>query len=382
MENSSDFCEVKDSKFSIVLPPIEKGGPYTLRIVAGDELKDDKVSEEEVKEINDVISGEVWVACGQSNMEFELQNTYDGQNIVKNLSNDRVRFFYVPKMAYECEELDKQKKNAEWNIMNSQKDDPAKIGRISAVAYYFADKISRELDVCVGIINANWGGTHAYCWMGREALESNANTAYFMKEYDDIVKDQDPDEYDKEYEDYLVYQAGFDKRCGEYYATHEHPSWDECIELCGENKYPGPIGPKAFVRPTGLYEVMLKQFIPYTCKGFIYYQGEEDDQTPEKYYDLMTTLIRQWRDDWKDDEMPVYLVQLPMFKNESDADCKNWPLIREAQERVAKTIKNVEAAIITDMGVINDIHPTHKEKVGERLALKALMNTYKKIGFN
>ena len=367
-----------NGRFEVSLPPLKAGGPYILKVIAGNNSENFKILDGESVVIGDVMVGEVWLACGQSNMELEINGSYKAENVLKNMNNNSIRFYYTPKCAYEGEELDSLKKDAHWSIANGDYNTAEEAGKWSAVAYYFAEKLSKELGVTVGIINCNWGGTHAYCWISREEITANNRIKRFMDEYDEIVKNQKPEDYDREYAEYVVYQAEFDRKCGEYYATHEHPSWEECIELCGENRYPGPVGPKAFTRPAGLYEVMLKQVMPYTLKGFIYYQGEEDDQTPELYYDLMFSMIRNWRKDWKDDNLPVLLVQLPMFKNESDKDFKNWPLVREAQARVAKTIKNTGVAVITDRGELNNIHPVHKLDVGFRLGNIALNVAYKK----
>ncbi|MCR5625526.1 MAG: sialate O-acetylesterase [Lachnospiraceae bacterium] len=369
--------KVENGSFEAYIPSMEAGGPYILKVVAGDNLVNDNIIDVESIIIGDVMVGEVWIACGQSNMEFELQNSYDGQARLKKINNPKVRYYYTPKFAYEGEELDKLREEAHWGIATEPYANADEIGKLSAVGYYFASMLSQNLGVTVAIINCNWGGTHAYCWMGREALLSNSKIAHYMKDYDELVSKQDPAEYDKEYADYVVYQAEFDRKCGDYYMTHEHPSWEECIELCGENKYPGPVGPKAFVRPTGLYDVMLKPMVPYTIAGFIYYQGEDDDQAPESYYELMVALINQWREDFKNDKLPVLITQLPMFMNECDTDFKNWPLMREAQQRVADTMKNVSIGVITDKGDLNNIHPIHKKPVGERLALKALADVYK-----
>jgi sialate O-acetylesterase len=56
----------------------------------------------------------------------------------------------------------------------------------------------------------------------------------------------------------------------------------------------------------------------------------------------------------------------------------NWARLREAQVYGTKAVKNAAAAIITDVGEENDIHPRQKGPVGERLALLALRNQYRR----
>lgn len=355
---------VKDGTFEAMLPPRKAGGPFTMTISSG---------QEEIR-YEDIMIGEVWLAGGQSNMELELQNSKNGKEVVANIKNDAVRYYYTPKVPYVGEKLYEAEAESAWDLCT-----PEKAGRWSAVAYYFADKLAKELGVTVGIIGCNWGGTSASCWVGRETLENIGEVRKYITDYDDIIAHQDPDEYIKEREEYLVYQAEFDKNVGKYYETAENPTWEEALSLYGENKYPGPMGPRSETRPCGLYECMLQRVCPYTLGGFLYYQGEEDDHRPYSYYELLSGLIRQWRKDWKDDTLPFMLVQLPMFRNGGDEpDYQNWPFIREAQMRVFQTVKNTGIAVILDKGEFGNIHPTEKDSVGQRLAMQALYHVFGK----
>lgn len=353
---------VQDGKWRTLLPPMEAGGPYEMTVTT---------DHDEQIVFQDVMYGEIWLAGGQSNMELELQNSKDGADAVSEARNDLVRFYYTPKVSYLCDELYEQEEKSCWELCV-----PENVGRWSAVGYYFARKLAAQLNVPVGIIGCNWGGTSASCWMSREALESDKVISSYIEEYDEIIKNQDYDAYVKEREEYIVYQAEFDRKCKEYYETDPHPTWEGALAVCGENKYPGPVGPLSEYRPAGLYETMLQRVAPYTLAGFLYYQGEQDDVKPECYYNLLTRLIRQWREDWRDDKLPFMIVQLPMFKNEGDKDFKNWPVIREAQHRAYRTVKNTGLAVILDKGELNNIHPVDKQPVGERLALQAMYHAY------
>ena len=124
-------------------------------------------------------------------------------------------------------------------------------------------------------------------------------------------------------------------------------------------------------RPTGLYDTMLMRVCPYTLRGFLYYQGESDDHKPDSYYELFTALIKLWRTNWGDDDLPFILTQLPMFRYAHDPDYKHWAKIRSAQMRAYRTVKNTGMAVILDCGELDNIHPTDKKPVGERLCLQA-----------
>ncbi len=355
--------DVKDGKWEIELPPMEAGGPYELEVSDGNETK----------KYIDIMLGEVWLAGGQSNMELELQNSKNGKEVCANVKDEGVRYYYTPKVSWVGEELSEAEKQSEWQHCT-----PDTCKKWSAVAYYFAKKLSKELGVTVGIIGCNWGGTSASCWTSREFMEQETLLKPYLDKYDKAVKGQDIEEYIKAREDYIKYQAEFDKNVGHYYQTAENPTWDEAISLFGENQYPGPMGPRNETRPCGLYESLLKRVMPYTLRGFLYYQGEEDDHMPYTYYTMLSTLVRQWRHDWRDDELPFMCVQLPMFKNDGEPDYHNWPFIREAQMRLFKTVKNTGIAVILDKGEYGNIHPVEKDVVGERLCEQALYHVYKK----
>lgn len=361
---------VLSDTFMAHLPSLPYGGPYVLSLDDG----------EETVSFKDVYIGEVWLAGGQSNMELELQNSYDGRNITAMAGSDsidkNIRFYYTPKVAYIGEELFKEEEKSSWELCL-----PETVGRWSAVGFYFARELAKRLDCKVGIIGCNWGGTSASCWISREYLLNDDKLKGYIKRYDEAVKDQSEEEYLKEYEDYLVYQAEFDRKVGEYYGTVENANWDEAISLFGESRYPGPMGPRDFTRPAGLYESMLKRVMPYTLKGFIYYQGEEDDNRPYLYGRLLTCLIKQWRDDWGRDDIPFINTMLPVFLDEGEKETNhspwgNWPFIREAQLNLTKSVKNYYVAVPLETGEYHNIHPLDKKTVGYRLSLQALKNVY------
>jgi sialate O-acetylesterase len=352
---------VRDGAWFVELPPQDAGGPYELTVQSG----------EESIVFSDVMVGEVWLAGGQSNMEFELQNCKGGADIVEAAEPGAVRFYYTPKVAWLGEEHTAAEQASTWELFT-----PETCAKWSAVGYFFADRIAKELGVTVGVIGCNWGGTSASCWMGREALEAHTILASYLEEYDSATDGQSMEDYIRAYEDYMAYQSVFDKKVGEYYQNNPDANWDEAIALFGESRYPGPMGPRNFTRPCGLYETMLKRIAPYSIAGVIYYQGEEDDHKPYIYRTLLTALIEQWRRDWDDAKLPFLIVQLPVFRNEGEDDYGNWPFIREAQMQVYESVKNTGIAVTLELGEDRNIHPLDKMPVGERLAGQALAFVY------
>ena len=114
--------------------------------------------------LSDVVVGELWIASGQSNMEFALSSTLDGAREIAGSANPMLRHFKVAKHAAE-QPLDEV--SGTWVAA-----DPGTSGSFTAVGYYFAKKLQSELKVPVGILNSSWGGTPSEAWTSLEALES------------------------------------------------------------------------------------------------------------------------------------------------------------------------------------------------------------------
>ena len=164
--------KVVDGRFELKLNPMEAGGPYELCVKAMQTDEQGTVNKNESGTIaadtivfKNVLVGEVWLAGGQSNMELELQNSDNGKEVVAHTQDDLLRFYYTPKVSYICDELLKAEEESCW-----MKCEPGTTAAWSAVAYYWAVRIRKELDVPVGIIGCNWGGTYAHNWVSRESL--------------------------------------------------------------------------------------------------------------------------------------------------------------------------------------------------------------------
>ncbi|GKX68611.1 sialate O-acetylesterase [Inconstantimicrobium mannanitabidum] len=363
LDEHSVSTRVIDNKWMAILPSMKAGGPYVVKITDG----------KSSIEFSNVMIGEVWLAGGQSNMELELQNSKDGKDVVANINNNKVRFYNTLRLSYIDDEFYEKESNNAW-----QECSPETAGTWSAVGYYYAKKLSEELNVTVGVIGCNWGGTSASAWISRESLELDKDTNTYVEEYDKANEGRTFEEYVKELEEYNNWYEAWQKRVDKCYAEKPDILWSQVQKIAGECRWPEPLGPKSPFRAGGLYETMLQRVTPYTLRGFIYYQGESDDHKPKIYGKLLAKLIEQWRKDWQDDELPFMFVQLPMFIGREDEDKKNWAIIREQQMKVHKTIKNTGIAMILDCGEFDNIHPLDKQSVGLRLAVQSLYHVYGK----
>ncbi len=279
------------------------GGPYSIFI--------------NQDTIQDVLIGEVWVASGQSNMQWALQQSENFEEELLKAADSDLRFFYVAR-----ENADEPKRNiyGKWDISDS-----ISARTFSAVAYYFGKKLRKELDIPIGIIHDSWGGSSVQAWINPEVLGAS--------------------------------------EAGQYY--------EEKFELAIQNAKPGAI-PRNHTTPSGLYNGMLKPIIPYAIAGVIWYQGESNRDRPDYYGPLFNDLVESWRNEWNQGEFPFYFVQLAPYRY-NEVDMGSY--VRDVQRRCL-AIPNTGMAVTLDIGNVENIHPTNKLDVGNRLALWALAKTY------
>ncbi|MCF0242645.1 MAG: sialate O-acetylesterase [Treponema sp.] len=357
-ENSAS---VKAGKWIVTLSPQPAATDCEL-IIKSDSFE---------KKFTDVAVGEVWLCGGQSNMEFELQNCLEAKEALSETKDPNVRFYYTNKISWIDEDFFKAEENTCWTKWDS---DAKKAW--SAVGFFFAKKLSKELGLTVGLLGCNWGGTSCSAWMHKSYLETDSELNTYLTEQIEATKGKSIEEQIQEYDDYLKRDAEWNRKAQEVYAVEPTIDWNVLQERIGKNEWPGPRSCKNPFRPCGLYETMLSRIIPYTVKGVLWYQGESDDHKPNMYAKLFTRMIDNWRTDWHDDSLPFLFVQLTVNRYKMDKDFKHWCLIREAQEKVSKTVSNTYMTVIMDEGAFNDIHPKQKQIVGERLEQIAMKTQY------
>ena len=374
------------SRWLIQLPPLPAHNDCTLKIAcykkADDAAPLSDTSLIGEKTFTDISIGEVWLAGGQSNMEFELQNCTEGPDELKNEKAPNVRFYYTNKIGWMDDHFFEAERNTCWQTWDSQYKTAW-----SAVGYFFAKKLAQDLNqanksdqneetITVGVIGCNWGGTSASAWMSRESLEKDIDLKTYVDEQEEATKGKSIQQQCEEYDKYEIENNEWQTKCAEYYAKDPNMEWDEVQRLLGPCPWPGPRSCKNPYRPAGLYECMLKRIIPYTLKGVIWYQGESDDHKPRSYAKLFTNMIDQWRSDWHDNQLPFVFVQLPVNRYKQDKDFKHWCLIREAQQKVHDTVKNAWMTCTFDLGQYNDIHPKAKKELAERMEKIAWSKVY------
>lgn len=154
----------QDGTWSVTLPALDPGGPYSLRFFLGAHPQSDSMSI--LHEVRDVLIGEVWVAGGQSNMEWKMSWGINAQEQeIQSALEPRIRFFDVPNTYASVPSH--VLPGGVWKVAS-----PETAGEFSAVAWFFAKNALRHRNIPIGIIESNWGGTPVEAWMSRQALTS------------------------------------------------------------------------------------------------------------------------------------------------------------------------------------------------------------------
>jgi sialate O-acetylesterase len=328
-----------------------------------------------------VAVGEVWIAGGQSNMEFTLKYDRGRRKVFARPPDPLLRFFEVPKLAWEGQ------REAAPFVMG----DFAAQGRwlgfsretaplFSAAAWYFAARLRESLgaDVPVGIVGCTWSGSPAFAWIAEESLRADGELARFLTEYDGRVKTLESGAYEAAHARAQaegrspVMRAAFD-----LYMRGRIPILlGDLVRKINPGFFELQLaGPRDPWRPCGLYATMLRTVAGYTCRGVIWYQGEGDDVRAESYTRLFTLLVRCWRQDWGD-ELPFIFVQLAAFERDHFQSGDSFPELRSRQEEAARTVSHAWMVCAMDLGERFNIHPGRKGPVGERLAAAAAARVY------
>lgn len=348
--NTADTMSSPEGNWRVKLPPMKAGGPYEL-IVKGDS---------EVR-VRDVYIGEVWLASGQSNMEFTVSKsvkrwagTNNEEQEIAQANHPQIRMLTVP---LKLTDDPKDTIEATWQVCS-----PDTVPAFSAIGYFFAREISQTQNVPVGIISSAFGASCAQAWMSREALEPQFQPMLdaYQQWCDDYASGAAQTKYEASLKEWELASA---KAKEEGKAAPRKPGVPRNPREDQHN-------------PTLCYNAMIAPLIPYTMRGAIWYQGESNGYNNQEYLSLMTGLIQDWRRRW-DAEFPFLFVQLAAYKTPATQPVANSQIaaVRDAQ-RLTLALPHTAMASTLDIGDEKDVHPHNKQEVGRRLALAARAIAY------
>ncbi|WP_165232963.1 sialate O-acetylesterase [Aquisphaera insulae] len=328
-----------DGKWEVSLDALETGGPYTITIKGKNTVT-----------LSDVLSGEVWICSGQSNMQWNVGSANDADLEIRSAKFPGIRLITVPNKGTQEPQKDFQGK---WAVCT-----PETVGGFSAVGYFFGRQIHQTLGVPVGLINDAWGGSACEAWIPREKLAA-----------------------DPQYKPLLDHWAGIEANYPQ--AKKAHQDWQAARDKAkaeGKPEPKEPMNPDQLMhgnfRPGNIYNGALLPTIGYGIRGAIWYQGESNSGRAYQYRHMFPLMIETWRDLWGQGDFSFYWVQLADFMGEkADPSESGWAELREAQTMTLKLPHTGEAVII-DLGEGKDIHPRNKQDVAKRLARWALAKDY------
>lgn len=298
--------------------------------------------------IHDVLVGDVWVCSGQSNMSFPLGRADNAKEAIATAKFPLIRQFRVPNLAADAPASDCP---GSWVACS-----PATVGEFTAVGFFFARDLHQKLGVPLGIINTSWGGTAIESWMSAAALKSDPAYGVVFERWKQHLADY-PAKLAAHPQAVVRWKTERDeaKAAGRPF-NHPVP------------KPPLGLGSKA--APASLYNAMVVPLLPAAIRGIIWYQGEANAGRVDEYRSLFPRMIRQWRTDFGQGDLPFYFVQLANFDRDGSKTADQWAWQREAQAQ-ALMLPATAMAVTIDIGNPDDIHPTNKQDVGARLARHA-----------
>ena len=287
------------------------GGAYTLTVKSG----------KESLTVNDIVLGEVWICSGQSNMEmpisgFGFQEVEGATEAImeapETASQVRVFDIKTPKCTQPQADVD-----AAWAYS-----DGAVTARTSAVAYFFAKRLSKSLGVPVGILVNAWGGSRIEPWMTREVIDAAGLTEQELKAL---------------------------------YAIEEQPErWPETPEL--------------------IWNGRVKPIAGYAAKGIIWYQGCSNMGQPHCYDKLQKAMVEMWRKEWGRELPFIFTLLAPHDHGDSDG---RWRAFFVENQLHTEEILDKSWAVCTEtLGNKVTVHPAQKKEVADMMVQRALQNVY------
>ena len=259
--------------------------------------------------LSNVLSGEVWVCAGQSNMEMPVKGfgncPVEGYNdeVVGARKYGGIRYVKIPAV------MSMKKLNdasCHWDAIS-----PSTIGDCSATGWFFAKTVNEALDIPVGLILANKGGTRVESWLDADNLKK-----YTQESLDSMT----------------------------------------CVKKFVYD----------YLRPLVWGNGTFSPILNYTVKGILFYQGCSNvGDLAGQYAQRLKILVEQWRRDFKLGEIPFYFVQIaPYYYDNINGD--QGARLREQQLQAAKMIPNSDIVCTADLVYpweSQQIHPSQKRQV-------------------
>lgn len=302
---------IENGTFRAVFPAQSYGTGHSIKLF----------SKESELELHNVAIGEVWLAGGQSNMEYPLSKSLSGR-LEAMLNDCDIRYLSVRDDGIQ-----------DWQCVDGETCD------LSAVGYYFARIVAHKLSVPFGIIHVNKGATSVFHWISEEKCLS-----------DDVLKP------------YVLTNLAEYKDVSEPFT----PCW---MGASYEAKY------------GHFFETCISKLKSMKIRGVIWYQGESDaagEESAQLYKRAFRLLCEEWRAFFGSPDLPFIMTTIANYSGDwiGGKHSTAWAYMREAQAWIGEHFESVYCINGTDCGNEYNIHPIEKETIGKRMAACALAEVY------
>ena len=346
-----------NGKWMISLTPLEASAeprPMTITEKGGDS-----------RTLNDLLVGEVWMASGQSNMQW-LASKSSVQNLIDQLKakgeTPPIREFEITSVYAALHPIERA--TGAWKVND--------YGNYSAVAFAFALKLHQEIGVPIGILNCSFSQTSIESWVPREGFA--AGTEEYTKSIYQKILETDPStsEHKKAWDAFYQSLEDSIKNNSERVAAGK-----EALPV--STKTPGNMNDNRDA--SWMFNGRMSPVVPYAIRGAIWNQGYANINGGILYYQNLHNLIRGWRLKWNNPTLPVYFHQFYCPGSPDAGFGKTAPSIEPMAEMrlgtwLARDIPHTGMACQID--IAGAIHYAQKALPGQRLALHALKNHYDK----
>ncbi len=358
----------EDGKWKVLLSTVEAGGPFNVKIKGTGEIA-----------IKNVLLGEVWLCMGQSNMGYAVGSTYEGEKDSAEGANSDLRIYKSDRQNWHEPRTDCP--SGSWNEAT-----PESVSETSAVSYYFAERLQKELGIPVGIIVQAYSGTPIEGWMPWEVQKHIARSISLKKDLDasaarqasgkGITREVALEKYEKELK---VYQE-------------KMAAGDIMKNKVKKRKMPIITKPADMGHqyPSNIYNGMVAPIVGYGIKGLIWYQGERNSKSVQQALDLkeqLKTMIAYYRTAWSEvsegnvsNDFYFAITQLPSWTPTQVKPVEgveaSWAVSRNMMREFISEESNTAMSVSIDTGDSLALHPKNKKPIGIRHSFNVLHDVY------
>ena len=322
--------------------------------------------------IEDVLVGEVWLASGQSNMEMQIKGKQHGSvdradEEIAAAKFPQIRMFVhdAPFTIYELPVPPSEPladRPGKWRVCS-----PETVADFSAIGYFFARDLHRQLGTPVGILSASVGGTPIEAWTSLAPQLAQPVLKPMLDDWQKRIANFNPE---REQAAYLEKKKAWLKQRADAVKKGEPAP-----------KAPLPFKNLRVMAPGALFNGVIAPLVPFTMRGCIWYQGERNANGPFTglYGTQLKTLIADWRARWGS-EFYFAWVQLPGFAKVQSlpSEPTGWGVAVRDEMRKTLAVPRTGMAITMDIGDPTQGHPTNKAAFAARLSPPVLHDVYGK----